>query len=63
MTEKRSENYSMVTLRRNGKILSAWRYLDEAALLAEGPMSLESGCMKLVRDLSQEIFSKMDASQ
>jgi hypothetical protein len=44
----------------NGRSYTANRDLGEAALKAEGPMSLESGVMSLVRELSQEIYRKMN---
>jgi hypothetical protein len=51
-------NMLRVTLNIHGKIMSAYAPLDDAALVAEGPMALESGCMGLVREISQELFRR-----
>jgi len=51
-----SENHIIVTLTINGIPYTAMSEFNETSLKAQGPMSLESGLMSLVRGLSQNLY-------
>jgi len=58
-----SENHIIVTLTINGIPYTAMSEFNETSLKAQGPMSLESGLMSLVRGLSQNLYQNwMDES-
>jgi hypothetical protein len=54
-----SNNTLKVTMCIKGRILSETAPLDDVAVIAQGPQALESGCMALVRELSQKLFVSM----
>jgi hypothetical protein len=53
---QRISNHIKVTLAMNGVSYSALSEFNETTLKAQGPMSLESGLMSLVRELSQNLY-------
>jgi hypothetical protein len=55
------QNFLSVSIVKNGRLYSSCGDLPDVALAAEGPQSLESGVMTLVRELCQRI-RKAEAS-
>jgi len=58
-----SKNGIQVTITRNGEEWSSYQPLKEAFDAAEGPMSLEAGCMSAVRSICQHLWSEMTAEE
>lgn len=54
-----STNTLQIDLTLNGITHTITGDLPESAIKANGPMSLESGVMGLVRELCQEIYQEM----
>jgi hypothetical protein len=59
MTWISTDNTLQISITLNGITHTITRRLPESAIKSNGPMSLESGVMGLVRELCQEIYNEM----